>query len=378
MKAPYINPFLVAGYQGPEYFCNRTTETQAILQALNNGRNIALISIRRLGKTALIHHAFHHLRNEKRLLIYADLMPTNSIADFNMTLCNALVAAIPEKSVPGKKIWDWIKHIRPQISFDPYTGLPQITFDAVRPQEQQQNLIQLLYLLEEIGRKTIIALDEFQQITQYDQANTESWLRSVFQKLTSIQFIYAGSQQHLLTEMFHSAKRPFYASAQIITLKPIEQKDYRNFIMKHMKNGGKNISTETADYIIRWCFGHTFYVQHLCNRIYGLPDHQVNEKTVHSVIKQIFKENEAVYFTYRDLLTQQQWNVLSAIAKAETVYEPTAKNFIQTYRLGTPASVKRALDALTERDMIYKNSEGGKSYYRVYDVFLSRWLEYTT
>ena len=48
------NPFLIVGYQGPEYFCDREKETEVILSALHNGRNITLVSPRRMGKTGLM------------------------------------------------------------------------------------------------------------------------------------------------------------------------------------------------------------------------------------------------------------------------------------------------------------------------------------
>ena len=34
------NPFLVYGYDSPMYFCDREKETQDLLEALKNGRNI--------------------------------------------------------------------------------------------------------------------------------------------------------------------------------------------------------------------------------------------------------------------------------------------------------------------------------------------------
>lgn len=46
------NPFLIVGYQGPEYFfCDRVNETETIISALRNGRNMTLVSPRRMGKT---------------------------------------------------------------------------------------------------------------------------------------------------------------------------------------------------------------------------------------------------------------------------------------------------------------------------------------
>ena len=55
------NPFLIVGYQGPEYFCDREKETEVILSALHNGRNITLVSPRRMGKTGLIKNVFYTL-----------------------------------------------------------------------------------------------------------------------------------------------------------------------------------------------------------------------------------------------------------------------------------------------------------------------------
>lgn len=52
------NPFVIYGYKGADYFCDRQKETESITRALHNERNVALISPRRVGKTGLIHHAF--------------------------------------------------------------------------------------------------------------------------------------------------------------------------------------------------------------------------------------------------------------------------------------------------------------------------------
>jgi AAA+ ATPase superfamily predicted ATPase len=53
------NPFLIAGYISPEYFCDREKETQKILSAIDNRRNITLLSLRRIGKTGLIKNVFY-------------------------------------------------------------------------------------------------------------------------------------------------------------------------------------------------------------------------------------------------------------------------------------------------------------------------------
>ena len=37
------NPFVVVGYSGPEYFCDREKETAKLAAAIENDRNVTLI-----------------------------------------------------------------------------------------------------------------------------------------------------------------------------------------------------------------------------------------------------------------------------------------------------------------------------------------------
>jgi len=89
----------------------------------------------------------------------------------------------------------------------------------------------------------------------------------------------------------------------------------------------------------------------------------------------ILKVSEPVFYQYRNLLTDAQWKLLKAIAKAEKLEHPTAKDFIQEHKLGTPSLVTRSLQSLLNKEMIFYNSSVEKPYYEVYDKFLMRWLQ---
>lgn len=51
-----INPFKVGRFIAEEFFCDRDNETAALIKHVSNGRNVALISPWRLGKSGLIGH----------------------------------------------------------------------------------------------------------------------------------------------------------------------------------------------------------------------------------------------------------------------------------------------------------------------------------
>ena len=78
------NPFVIYGYKGAEYFCDRKTETETIMRALHNERNMVLISPRRLGKTGLIHHALTQITEAEpeTKCFYMDINATRNLQQF--------------------------------------------------------------------------------------------------------------------------------------------------------------------------------------------------------------------------------------------------------------------------------------------------------
>ena len=89
------NPFVLVGYEGPEYFCDRVAETKALIRAIVNGSNVTLLAPRRYGKTGLISNVFHTLAQKGEYeTIYLDLFGTQNLADFTNALANAVLGRL--------------------------------------------------------------------------------------------------------------------------------------------------------------------------------------------------------------------------------------------------------------------------------------------
>ena len=75
------NPFVVYGYKGAEYFCDRQKETEKMISTLHNERNITLVAPRRMGKTGLIHHVFHQMEEQYEGVkcFYPDIFATKNL-----------------------------------------------------------------------------------------------------------------------------------------------------------------------------------------------------------------------------------------------------------------------------------------------------------
>jgi hypothetical protein len=361
------NPFLTQGYAGKEYFCNRQKETKKILTTLENGRNLTLISLRRMGKTGLIHHSFHEMKVD---CIYVDILHTTNLKEFTLVFGKAIINQLES---PIGKSWNQVlsifKKIQPSIKIDPLTGQPAFDFSISNEKEAENTLEDIFNYLKKRKKKTVIAIDEFQQISFYPEKKTEALLRSYIQNLHSVQFIFAGSVKHILTAMFSDASRPFYQSTQFLFLESIEKNEYTEFIQFLFNKSKKKIEEKIIEEILEWAHLHTFYVQLFCHKVFPKTEKNVDMQLLAEVKREIFEENEPYYISYKNLLTSQQWNLLRAIAKEGNVSQINQKKFLNTYHLSA-SSVQRSIKALEEREMVAL--EGNS--YRVYDVFLGRWL----
>ncbi len=370
------NPFVDIGYRGSEYFCDREDETKLLRNYIVNQTNTALFAFRRLGKTGLIQHVFDSFKNNKKqVCIYVDILSTIDKASFINQLATAIYAAFPEENGIGKQILEAIKLLRPTIQFDDLTGQPSVGITSINQQQQESTIATLFNFLDAQNVKIVFAMDEFQQILTYPEKNMEALLRTQMQVLKNTSFIFCGSNQALMHEIFNDAKRPFFASCTYMNLDFISTGKYSNFIKEMFQKYGRSINNEAIDFICEWTGLHTFYTQYFCNQLFARGVTNIELSDVKSLASDILALQEAKFYQYRSLLTKSQWNLLKAIANEQRLFKPHSKAFIIKSGLGSSSIVTRTLEALLTKEMVYRNTQIEQPYYEVYDKYLMRWLQ---
>ncbi len=365
------NPFLISGYHSPEFFCDRETETATMIDALHNGRNVTLIAPRRMGKTGLIRHAFYKLKEQEPDIVtfYMDIYSTQSLGDFVRLFANTVLGkldAAPQKAL--SRITKFIRSCRPVFTLDQLTGVPQVTID-ISPAEEESTLGEIFEYLASSEKRCYIAIDEFQQIAEYPDKGVEALLRSYVQFLPNVNFIFAGSKQHVMQEMFMSSKKPFFQSTQLLTIGIIDREKYARFAMDHFTKHGTCLPKEVFDRVYDRFDGHTWYVQSLLNRLYGY-DRDVDIDLVEYAERQIISE---LSYSYADLLKAYAAGpvrLMKAIAKEGCVKEVLSGDFISRHRLRAASSVNSALKKLLDNELVYPSENG----YIIYDRFMGEWL----
>lgn len=367
------NPFVFQGYEGPEYFCDRVEETENLISALKNGRNITLISPRKIGKTGLINHVFYQIKveNKDAICIYVDIFSTKNLQEFVELLCKTVIEdALEREKSFANKVLDFFKGLRPTISPDLMTGMPTVSVNVV-PAQAEYTLKSVFSHLNGLGKPVYMAVDEFQQITEYPETGTEALLRSNIQFIHHVNFIFSGSKKHLMEEMFCAPNRPFYQSTQLMNLEPLQEEIYYDFARKFFEAKKGSFSQQVFHDIYQRFDGYTWYLQAILNRLY---EQGKKVETDNQAVDAILFHVNALAPHYQMLtsfLTDNQFSLLKAIARAELVEQPLSNEFIKRYELPSTSSVKSALSVLVDKDLVYQTSKG----YIIYDRFLGLWLK---
>ena len=331
------NPFVVYGYKGAEYFCDRQKETEKMISTLHNERNITLVAPRRMGKTGLIHHVFHQMEEQYEGVkcFYLDIFATKNLEQMVQLMASEIIGKLD-----------------------------------LKPSEGRESLKRIFEYLKQSGKRCYIAIDEFQQILSYPEDGVEAMIRSYIQFLPNVYFVFSSSQQHMMQEMFLSANRPFFQSSLVLSLPCIEESVYREFANRLLSSQHRVIDESVFSYIYQQSGSVTWYVQAILHGIYEHGSYGITKSLVDEVIQELIEEQAMAYQNYCAWLTENQQLLLLAIANESLVSSPLSQQFISTHHLPATSSVKTALKALVDKQLVSKTPKG----YLVSDRFFAKWL----
>ena len=369
------NPFIItADYYGPEYFCDRQAETEALESNIANGRNTVLISSRRMGKSGLIAHVFNRAFVKSNFKTFSiDLYPTSSLAELILLLAKEITGPLKSK---GQSLLESflgiVKSLRPGFKVDPVTG--QFVFDLslgeiVKPVDSLKEIFQYL---EGSEVPCLVSMDEFQQIAEYPEKNVLELLRTYVQKCKHTWFIFAGSDRRMMEKLFNNPSEPFYMSCSPLYLDAIQYENYLAFARHHFEAAGKSLQEESFKQVYELFDGHTWYVQRLMNEMFAwtkpgeVADAQMASDALTFVIKtyaRTFQEQMSSY-------PEAQKQLLIAIAKDGQAQQVTSVAFCKKHSMKSPSTVQSALRVLHDKGIVRKDGNS----YSVTNRLLGIWL----
>ncbi len=368
------NPFVVTGKIEREYFCDRVVESKKIVKAIENGNNLVLISPRRMGKTGLVRYCYDfEFEKDEYYTFFIDILHTTSLQEFTYLLGRKIYEAVLPKS---KKMMTafihTLKSISGQFGFDPISNTPTFDLslgDIVRP---ELTLEEIFYYLEHADRPCIVTIDEFQQIAKYPEKNVEALLRTHVQAMANCLFIFAGSEYHVMQEMFVSANHPFYNSADILELKSIEEAVYADFVCGWMSKYQRRIDANLVQSVYQLFRGNTYGMQKTFNEVFALMSdgETCTRELIVQAVNNVIDSKEPLFQELLSNIPEKQKPLLYAIAADGEVEKITSATFIKKHKLASASANQYAAKQLMANGIITKLH--GK--YSLNEQFFDIWI----
>lgn len=368
------NPFVVTGKIEPEYFCDRVTESARLVKSLTNGNNVVVISPRRMGKTGLIQFCYDKPEiADEYYTFFIDILHTSSLKEFTYVLGREIYETLlPRSKKMAMLFMQTIKSISGKFGFDPITNLPSFNIELGDIEKPEYTLEEIFYYLANADRPCVVAIDEFQQIAKYPEKNIEALLRKHIQKLRNCNFVFAGSERHMMQEMFTSAARPFYNSADMLELRAIDRDIYTDFVTYHFNDRNRTIKRENVEYVYDLFKGHTYYIQKSFNEAFADTEEgeECTMNIINAAIDNMIVSNDTIFRELLSNIPERQKELLYAIAKEGEAERIMAADFVKGHKLASASSVQAAVKKLLERDVVTEVNK----IYSVTDKLFSMWI----
>lgn len=372
--AKEVNPFIVTGKIEPQYFCDRINESARLVKSITNGNNMVIISPRRMGKTGLIQFCYEkpEIKNEY-YTFFIDILHTSSLREFTYLLGREIFETLLPRSKKMTTLFiQTLKSISGKFGFDAISGLPAFNIELGDIERPEYTLDEIFRYLATADKPCIVAIDEFQQVAKYPEKNIEALLRTHIQKIRNSNFIFAGSERHMMQEMFLSASRPFYHSADILELKAIVPEIYIPFIIGHFEQRNRRIEATNVEKVYHLFKGHTYYIQKTFNEAFA--DTPMGKEctldTIREAITNMVASNDTIFREILSNIPEKQKELLYAIAKDGEAERITSAQFIKRHKLSSASSVQSAVKKLLEKDVITEINK----IFSVTDKLFAMWI----
>lgn len=352
-----MNPFKFGTIVENEFFTDRIEELQSVKEILNSENHLVIISPRRYGKSSLINKA---LAQSGRPNITIDMMQVLSTEDLAVHIMRGIFRVYPMERL--KHILSTFR-ITPTITYKPQTDSWDISVSTARGESAEVLLEDAMAMLEKVSTpeaRPIVVMDEFQEVVEIAHG-LDRQLRAIMQRQKGLNYVFLGSQESMMTEIFEKKKSPFYHFGERMTLKKIPREDFYRYIMERLPGEDIENSSSVTEQILAFTNVHPYYSQQLASSVYRRMKYNgESQNVVENAISVILQEHDLDYERLWQSMNRSERRVI--IALCQDVNPLKDRNFPYT----TTASI---LKKLVKSGYIVNNGS-----YEIEDPFFARWV----
>jgi len=369
------NPFKFGDPVEGHFYLPRPKLEKLFSQFLENHIHVVLIGPRRFGKTSFVLNLLKKFEQCGYSCLFVDIFNITSHRDFLQQMLRALKAKRKWKDLL-KELIGSIPKLRPKMSaeFDVNTGHSQwgLSIDHSCEKDVKDMIQDVLSGLKLMGEKVIVAIDEFQKISEInDQGWLEATLRTHMQQLPNAAFLLTGSRRGLIYEMLNDHTRPLYRSCQSIEF-PSFGEEFTDWIMEKFLEIRMVCDKAAINYLRDLVQDTPNYVQMVCFHLVARGIKHISKEEIKHTLATIVRQNSYAYQTLLHALTPTQQRALRLAAQqGQHLF---SKEQLLDYEIPSAPALASALKALKEKGLL-DNAATGKGTVVFDDPLLAIWLK---
>ena len=339
-----VNPFVYSRPIPPDEVIDRDDETAALLQAGVGGHYVRLYAPRKYGKTSLLRRVLREAeRSEGMTTVLVDLYGVLSLADVAVRIERAYAAQL--KGGLRARIDEFLQRTGLGLSLSALGIGVRLQIDPrTDPLPALHALLDLpLKLEQEGGYRALVVFDEFQDITKL--SGIDAIVRSHIQHQGEVaSYVFAGSEQGLMKQLFEEKERPLYGQAVPVRLGRLPSSDIAAYIVDRFKQTGRSAG-EAVNPLVQTAAGHPQRAMLLAYRLWDVVEPQTTatladwEHALSTTMVELRPEFEAHWQRF----TQVEQKSLRAIVEGQGA---TLRTHVLARLDADKSSVSRALKRL--------------------------------
>jgi uncharacterized protein len=250
-----VNPFVYSRPIPPDEVIDRDDETAELLQAAVGGHYVRLYAPRKYGKTSLLRRVLQEAeRSEGMTTVLVDLYGVLSLADVAVRIERAYAAQL--KGRARARIEEFLSRTGLGLSLGALGIGMRLQLQPRRdPLPALHALLDLPLRLEQDGGfRALVVFDEFQDITKLP--SVDALVRSHIQHQGEVaSYVFAGSEQGLMQQLFDEKERPLYGQAVPLRLGRLPSPDIAEHIVDRFAQTGRSAG-EAVNPLVDVAAGH--------------------------------------------------------------------------------------------------------------------------
>ncbi len=362
------NPFKYGVVVTGGDFVGREEEMKTLRGEVLSGKSVVLYSPRRLGKTSLLKE-FIDRSGDEIIPVFVDLYGLTTKEELARQLLNGVIR---ESYSTLEKVRDaLVKHLSrlgPRVSLTA-AGVLSMEFE-MRVAMEDDALEEVLDFPQKVAgekkKRMMVVFDEFQEIAGMNGLALEKRMRSKFQLHRDVSYVFAGSREHILRQMFDEESRAFFEFCRPMSLGPIPREEFSGFIGDKFRATGGRPADEAIGAILTYTGCHPHFTQHLCHEIWFNTRSPKKAQVIEEAVEQIIAQQSSGFERLWDgLRSRNQRALLKGIAIEGGFNYST--EFIGRYTLGSQSQLQKSAGLLKNKAIL--DDEG-----KIINIFFREWI----